>query len=268
MKYASDFRKSAREALRGRWGIAVVAGLIMNVVGAGVASVSSIFGSVAEIIVDFITDNDIIDKDSFFPESGWLDEIYNEIAEALELIMPFIIGFTIVASVVALAVSAARFIASSIMGVGYAKFNLDHIDGEKVSLVTIFKAFKDFARPVIANLWMLLFITVGFICFVIPGIVLSFNYAMVPYILAENKEISGRDALRASTELMRGNRWRLLCLELSFIGWRLLSILTFGILNLWINPYLSMACADFYREISGTRRIAAEFSVEQDEVQI
>ncbi|MBE5818363.1 MAG: hypothetical protein E7312_04830, partial [Clostridiales bacterium] len=63
MKYASDFRKSARDALRGRWGIAVVAGLIMNVVGAGVASISSIFGSVAETIVDLITDDDIPVKD-------------------------------------------------------------------------------------------------------------------------------------------------------------------------------------------------------------
>ena len=134
MKYASDFRKSARDALRDRWGIAIVAGLIMNVVGAGTASLSSIGGSVAETIVDFITDNDIIDKDRFFPESGWLEEIYNEIAEALELIMPFIIGFTIVASAVAFAVAAAKFIASSIMGVGYAKFNLDHIDGESFNV--------------------------------------------------------------------------------------------------------------------------------------
>lgn len=262
MKYASDFRKSARDALANRWGIAIVAGLIMSVVGTGTQKISSFGSVIGDLIGNFIKDKDIFDKNESIFNDSWLEEFYNGFIVALETMLPFIVGFIAVASLFALAISAAQFIAGSIMGVGWAKFNLDHIDGEKVSLITIFKAFKDFARPVIASLWILLFVSIGLFLFVIPGIIISYNYAMVPYILAEDKDISARDALRLSKKIMYGNRWRLFCLEISFIGWDLLSILTFGLLSIWITPYKAMAQADFYREISGTRRIAAEFSVE------
>ena len=52
---------------------------------------------------------------------------------------------------------------------------------------------------------------------------------------------------------MEGNRWRLFCLEISFIGWAILSALTLGIGNLWLRPYTESATAAFYREISGTK---------------
>ena len=57
---------------------------------------------------------------------------------------------------------------------------------------------------------------------------------------------------------MNGNKLRLFCLHASFIGWALLSSLTLGIGNLWLNPYTNAAVAAFYREISGTEKPALE----------
>jgi uncharacterized membrane protein len=87
--------------------------------------------------------------------------------------------------------------------------------------------------------------------FIFPGIYAAYGYAMTPYILAENPEMTANEAITKSKELMNGNRWRLFCLELSFIGWSLLCILfTLGIGVFWLKPYMEASFAAFYREIT------------------
>lgn len=88
--------------------------------------------------------------------------------------------------------------------------------------------------------------------FVIPGIVAAYSYAMAPFIMLENPNCGARQALAESKEMMRGNRWRLFCLEISFVGWSILNLFTLGIGSLWLNPYVEVSRAAFYREISGT----------------
>ena len=63
--------------------------------------------------------------------------------------------------------------------------------------------------------------------------------------------------MERSKQMMYGNRFRLFCLEISFIGWSLLCLLTFGIGNLWLTPYVQTATAAFYREISDTEHVVA-----------
>ena len=75
---------------------------------------------------------------------------------------------------------------------------------------------------------------------------------MIPYIQAEHPEMAPGDVLARSKEMMEGNRWRLFCLQFSFIGWSILSSLTLGIGNLWLTPYKQAATAAFYREVSDT----------------
>jgi uncharacterized membrane protein len=70
------------------------------------------------------------------------------------------------------------------------------------------------------------------------------------YVMAENPEMSGEDARRESIMMMDGNKMRLFCLQLSFIGWYLLSALTLGILLFWVVPYVQAATAAFYEEIN------------------
>ncbi len=83
----------------------------------------------------------------------------------------------------------------------------------------------------------------------VPGIVMAFSYAMTPYILEEHPEIGVWEASTRSREIMRGHRFDLFWLYLSFIGWILLGVLTFGIGYLWLSPYLSASEIAFYNDL-------------------
>ena len=61
--------------------------------------------------------------------------------------------------------------------------------------------------------------------------------------------MGANDAITRSKELMKGNKWRLFCMEISFIGWMILSVFTFGIGDLWLTPYRAAAHTAFYREL-------------------
>ena len=111
-------------------------------------------------------------------------------------------------------------------------------------------------RALYTFLWSLLFI--------IPGIVAGFSYAMTDYILAENPELTADEAITQSKTMMYGNRFRLFCLQFSFIGWDILATLAFGIGHLWLTPYKQAAYAAFYREVSGTEYNEDEFETVMD----
>ena len=85
----------------------------------------------------------------------------------------------------------------------------------------------------------------------IGAIILGCAYAMVPFILRDNPELTPREVLHKSRIMMRGHKWDLFVLVLSFIGWFLVAIITFGIGFLWIGPYLDAAIAHFYEDIKG-----------------
>ncbi len=83
----------------------------------------------------------------------------------------------------------------------------------------------------------------------IGGIVLGLAYALVPYIIHDNPNIGVLEALRKSRRMMRGHKWELFCLQISFIGWFFVGIFTFYIGFLWIVPYINTATAAFYEDV-------------------
>ena len=95
-----------------------------------------------------------------------------------------------------------------------------------------------------------LFIGIGFFLLIVPGVILTYSYRLVPYILAENPEISGMDALKKSADMMRGQKWNAFVLDLSFIGWMLLTIITCGIVGIfYVDPYVHATDAELYKAI-------------------
>lgn len=98
-----------------------------------------------------------------------------------------------------------------------------------------------------------LIVMLGSICFVIPGIYFSYCYAMVPYILAENPDMRARDALRLSKDMMNGNKFGMFTMELSFIGWLILSsiigMFTCGLGSFLVMPYIEATRAELYLEL-------------------
>ena len=90
-------------------------------------------------------------------------------------------------------------------------------------------------------LWTLLLI--------IPGIIKSYSYALTLYILVEHPEMSANEAIEESMRLMDGHKFDLFYLQLSFIGWAILSILSLGLGFFWLIPYQMTTQAAFYRDI-------------------
>ncbi len=96
-----------------------------------------------------------------------------------------------------------------------------------------------FFRDLYTFLWSLLF--------VIPGIVKAYEYRMIPYLLAEDPSMDSKEAFEKSRAMMSGNKWKAFVLDLSFIGWDLLSILTCGILSVfYVTPYQRATSAALY----------------------
>ena len=96
---------------------------------------------------------------------------------------------------------------------------------------------------------MNLFIALWSLLFIIPGIVKAFSYAMTPYILEEHPELSANEAIDHSRAMMKGHKFDLFWLYLSFIGWAILCIPTLGIGLLWLVPYMQTAQASFYEDV-------------------
>ena len=84
----------------------------------------------------------------------------------------------------------------------------------------------------------------------IPAVIARYRYSMAYYLMIENPYLSATDAVRCSIHLMQGHKWRLFCLNLSFIGWRLLDFFTLGLLGLlYLNAYREFAVTAFYRDL-------------------
>jgi len=88
--------------------------------------------------------------------------------------------------------------------------------------------------------------------FVIPGLVKVFSYAMTPYILVDHPELSTTEAIHESRLMMRGHKFDLFYLYLTFIGWAILCVLTAGIGFFWLIPYIETSRAAFYYDLKNS----------------
>ena len=246
MKIAYDFRQIARDALRGRWGVAVIAGLIASLLGA----ISSNGPNFEFNFSDNGTNVNfgIANQEIYSSAEGWLPELTGVLVGGAAFII-----------LLALVTAAAFFVLGSIMEVGYARFNLDLVDRQKeAEISTMFGFFPRWGTAALTNLLKTVYVLLWSLLLIVPGIIASYSYAMTGYILADNPELTAGEALERSKEMMQGNRWRLFCLQFSFIGWGILAALTLGIGGLWLTPYEQASFAAFYREVSGTERMPSE----------
>lgn len=270
MLVAQDFRDRARVALSGRWGVAVGTGFVASLLGAGTIMVGSGGGASSSG-----------DAESY-------DTMFSQMPE--EVLMT-VAAITVVVAGFALLWALVIFLLGGPITLGYVKFNLNLVDDNNPEFGDLFSQFGrfgdgflvQFLRGLFVGLWTLAFmipclilaiilgvasVTSGsstaivllaflmVIC-MIPGVAIAiykqYSYSMAAYILYEVPEIGANQAIKESIRLMNGNKWRLFCLNFSFIGWALLSLLTCGILLLWVKPYQEAAYAAFYREIKRER---------------
>ena len=222
MQLNSELRAQARERLEGQWGTFVLMTFLMLVIQT-ILQIPGYIGSLLEILS---------------PENVLASLSFSNISNILSLLaLPLSWGLT---------VSLLR----------------NHRE-ESVDLENLFDGFRGgrYTRVFCALFLVRLFTFLWTLLLIIPGIMKAFSYALTPYIVMDEPELTARQAITRSCEIMQGRRWKLFCLYLSFIGWGILSILTFGIGFLWLAPYMNASIAAFYEDARA--EYEAENSIEQ-----
>ena len=145
------------------------------------------------------------------------------------------------------------------LGLGYAVacLMLYETNDDRLSENMFKTAFSRYWHKVGGMFLMSLKVWLWSLLLVIPGIIMAFAYAMTPYILEEHPEIGAWEASRVSQKMMRGHKFRLFRLNLSFIGWALLCVPTLGVGFLWLVPYMQMSQAAFYSDLKAQQGDAA-----------
>ncbi len=155
------------------------------------------------------------------------------------------------------AASLLSVIVTAPLAIGLNKYFIEFSKQLSPDVEVLFDGYKEsFLSSILLSLLTGLLIFLWMLLFIIPGIIKAYAYAMAPYILAENPTISITEALDESQEMMKGHKMDLFILGLSFIGWGLLGLITFGIAFIWVIPYINAAHAEFYLEVSGGNVIA------------
>ncbi len=309
VKNAAYFRARAREALKNKFWIAVLAVFLATLLGATMLSSSGVFN--VNLKVNINLDEESVKEltDSFTVNGGLVSS--DEAIQNLGNISPLIAFGIAYAMLFSFLFAALSFLLGSVITIGYQKFNLDLIDGKPALIKTVFSYFPLFGKAlglkfmyllimVLSSVPMLiggavtvaisggftqlaqtllnllrsimtensadafgsfylltLPLAIGMVASAVLSVILQYRYIFSFTILAEYPQIGVMDALRSSASLTKGHKWKLFCLQMSFIGWFILmgviTVFTFGLGALLIYPlmaYQNAACTAFYDEIA------------------
>lgn len=112
--------------------------------------------------------------------------------------------------------------------------------------------FKDFGNDLFKNfvvlLLQMLYTALWTLLFIIPGIIKSYSYSMTMFLKAKQPNLEANEAITLSRKIMDGKKWKLFCLQFSFIGWIILCFLTFGIGFIFLMPYIQASTTAFYED--------------------
>ena len=209
MKSSAELKRIAQFALADKWKPAILAGFIASLLGAEV-SINTI-----DINIDI--------------------PIPNNLGNSFPSVIPtsfFPVFFIILA--IGLLYFLGCFIIGGAIKLGYSKFNLDIIDGKNITVRDVFSQFNRIKTGLCMKLLTGIYIALWSMLFVIPGIVKTYSYAMTPYILCENPNMTANEAITESKRIMEGHKGELFLLKLSFIGWHLLVFLP-----IFATPFLT-----------------------------
>jgi uncharacterized membrane protein len=231
MKSNQFFKNQALDALRGNWGKAVLLTIIY------IFLVGAITGPVSYQAVEM---------------QNYMQENVHTVRQAASLVQdPMYQALSRRMNGTSGLMTLVEILLIMPLSVGYANAMRKLLVERDVELVpTAFHiAFSNYWHKVWTMLWMSILIGLWTLLLVIPGIVKAFSYAMTPYILEENPELTSTEAIHRSRMMMRGHKFDLFWLELSFIGWGFLCIFTLGIGFFWLIPYMETSVAAFYEEV-------------------
>ena len=223
-----EYKRNALSALKGNWIISVIA-----------CFVAMLFGGVEGFSVSFTYNINV----PLIPnvENG-VEQASKFLGGDSEALLTQLLTYM----VVSLVASLILFIVGSAVMVGYTRFHLDMAKGNKPKLRALFSHFGQMGTAIWARILVFLHVFVGFIFFIVPGIIAAYQYALVMQVIADNPGITAREALRESKRLMKGNKWKFFCLNFNFIGWFILATIPAGLGYYLLVPYMQATFAEFY----------------------
>lgn len=136
------------------------------------------------------------------------------------------------------------------LGVGSTRFFINIAKGREPQVYDLFYVYKHgLGNTILTGLLESIYIFLWSLLFIIPGIIKTYQYFMIEYMLAENPNFNRKRAFEITKTAMSGNKWKAFVLGLSFIGWELLCILTLGIGFFFLAPYISSTMAHYYLDL-------------------
>ena len=176
---------------------------------------------------------------------------------AITFVYGFIIGITQILSgdkdspAILHLIGLVLFILALPLTWGFQTLFLGAVRGGEATAKDMFEGYNKelFSRVLTTTLLYYVYVFLWSLLLLIPGCIKAYSYAMTPYILKDNPEMKNNAAIEESMRMMDGHKLELFLLDLSFIGWALLSLLTCGIGFLWLTPYMNMARVNFYADL-------------------
>ena len=264
----AELKSKAKFSFKRNYWKSVLISLILALLVGGGSSGSSISSAVSNNLIgssdSSVTDDYSNDDSSLYEGNDFYDDTYDGNVEddiddlksmadntaGMMAIGIFLIVFIIVFVVLMAVVILLDVFIFNPLEVGCKKYYLRNLN-EPAQVGNIGYAFDNnyknitktmFFRDLFTVLWTLLFI--------IPGIVKSYEYQMIPYLLADNPQMTKEQAFEESKRMMQGQKWKAFVLDLSFIGWNILSALTLGILGIfYVQPYMHATHAALYEAL-------------------
>jgi uncharacterized membrane protein len=224
----SELRAWSRQQLKGVWGQMALAFLIYILIYTVPYYVSSIFDAWDSL-------------EDIWSGSGWYSDSYDDYNTT---------------SPITIILQLAMLVTGGAFALGFAGYFLRRVRGEEIVLENIFDGFRRFWSALFLSFLTALFVMLWSLLLLIPGIIKALGYSMAYYILYDNPGMSASVALKKSQTMMHGYKGKLFLLELSFIGWILLGMLTLCIGLLWVYPYMSLSIANFYENLKKTQEKA------------
>ncbi len=248
---SSDFRKEARNRLNGKWGKAVgivlcfiLVSIVFEIVEQYAADSIKLFVSLIEFLIDIPLSFGLIStfiklyEEQETTPFGFLSDGFNNFGKSwgiafytfIKLIVPFI-----------LMIVAIFIIIGGAIG-GFAGLSSISLIEDPNELFSTFSA--SFGLMALVGIVLYLAAVIWFTCE-------TYYYSLAMMIGAKNENLTSKECVEKSKELMKGNRAKYFWLQLSFIGWAILGVLSLGIGFLWLTPYMHIASIAFYKHLEG-----------------
>lgn len=231
----AELKNNAKIAYKRNYWLCVVVSLIITTIG---GTAYGWYGPDLSVTYDMNElQTTVQEEQDMFSMSDW--PMFKEI-----MLFAIVVGV-----IVGLAVGICLVIfAGNMATVGGCRYYLENRE-HKTSILQAFYGFSGGRyKSCLSAMFMRWLIITAYSClFIIPGIVKSYAYRLVPYILAENPHIGRKRALQLSKEMMEEHKWEAFVFDLSFIGWKLLGVCTMGIVTVFkVEPYISATFAEYY----------------------